>query len=273
MSRFIALALLVLALLSGCAAKQPVPGMEEHPLFNVKVEPVTVPQLYRYGPSIGQAEVKTVSEVNDQKTSMAMTLKYSNIEDGDILHWHIFVPEWTDNGKHYRPSVPLLDVAMDTDLRGVVEKTDVTFPIIRAYNITDPKALKEFEVIGEAMTNMSVELPLDPIISGQPIQKADTSQLERIISSISQTPYHRLDGEFTHNGVRYVATSLKETISGKLKADGQTIYITFDTRNIFTKENMEEIFGFGTIVGKNSSGEEIFTTKLIYAKTQEDLSH
>lgn len=273
MTRLAVLILLVLTLLAGCAAKQPAPVMDEHPLFNVKVEPVTMPQLYRYGPSIGQAEVKTVSEVNDKKESMSMTLKYSNIEDGDTLHWHIFVPEWTNNGEHYRPSVPLLDIAMDTDRRGVADKTDVTFPIIKAYNITDPKALKEFEVIGEAMTNMSVELPHDPIISGQPIQKADTSQLERVITDITPTPYHRLDGEFTHNGVRYVATSLKETISGKLKAGGHKIYITFDTRNIFLKENMEEKFGYGTIVGKNSRGKEIFSTKLIYAKTQEDLSH
>lgn len=273
MNRLTALSVFLLILLAGCGARQPATMDADNPLLNVTVEPVTAPQLYRYGPAIGQLEYKIGVETEKETLAMTMLLKYSVIEQGDALLWHLFVPEWTQNGDLIKPSVPLMDITMDTDRRGNVGKTDITFPVVKAYNITDPEALKAFEDMSKNMTSMSVHLPEEPIVSGDPIYPANMQELEGMLTDIDRTPYHTLEGEFTFDGIRYVSTVMNEVITGRDKKSGIRLSLSMNIRSILRKENMEAEYGFGTIVGRDSNGSTLFTTRVMFTKTESDLSH
>lgn len=269
----IAIAALLVFVLYGCGTKSASTPATPKSLFDIPVEKVTEPQLYQYGPALGQVVQAIKTEKDGESTSVVMHLDYSIMESGSQLAWHVLIPELEENGKPLNLRVPLMDLSFNTTKQGEMHNLAFTFPIIKEYNITDPKVLAKFDKAAESMEQLTISLPDYPITSGQILYRVDLDEFAPIFKSIVGDPVHRLDGEFSYDGVRYVIISLNETVTAKLKETGESITMLIEGKAVHRKDNMEEISSFHQIIATDSRGKNIFKRATSTLKVDAPLSH
>lgn len=234
------LSVLCLLLVIGCQKNTPISQLD---LNTITITPVTTPTVYRYGPCTGQLKHSTVSKYKEKTKSSEMLAKYSAIQAHQQLIWHIFVPEIAVSGKRCSPHVPIVDITMDTDLRGQLGEIDVTFPVFESMgSALDPKIKKQMKTFQNQMENSFFILPEKGIISGETLLRfSRVIPLEKFTADFSKCTLI-LDGEFTRSGTTYVVARQDDEVKMTEIKTGIQLFLKITGYCIFQKKNMEEIF-------------------------------
>ncbi|QGY38964.1 hypothetical protein GM415_02035 [Pseudodesulfovibrio cashew] len=241
-------------------------------LAQMEVTPVTTPTVYRYGPARGTARMTLKSESNGNSETSIFIMKYSVSKVGDSLLWHIFIPEWTSEGEHVKPMVPLVDITMDTDDRGVVGETKTTYPLFEALRITDPKVLASLNRTAENIKRLVYPLPEGAISNGDVMINAQPNLSLEALGPIKGAVQSRLEGEFSSDGKRYVAIASANRLSTSLKGEDIPLYFDTTGRTILAKDNMDALYSEAQVVCRDALANELATTKIIFEKISDDLN-
>lgn len=225
-------------LASGCTKNKTIGQLD---LDTVVITPVTTPTQYRYGPCVGKLIVKINNEIGEKKLDQTMFVSYSVIQEQERLIWHMFIPEWIENGKHYKPRIPLVDYTMDTDLRGVADTTAITFPLIQSLGkAVPPETLAKLDTVKENLTSFMLPFPDEAIVTGHTLRTNKINNLPKEFTLSDPYTIFTLDGEFVHEGITYVRESINKEIPIKHNETGLILYINYSGYSIMRKSSMEE---------------------------------
>lgn len=225
----------------GCKKNPPV---SQIPLDQIQVTPVITPTVYRYGPCSGALEATIIQNINNVKKNTTITTNYSIIQDGQHLIWHMHIPKLIENGRPVIPHVPIVDMTMDTDIRGIEGSSQVTFPLLLSMGNKAPSDFKKaMKSLRKNLTNLSPPLPEEGIVTGQPLRKAPLNDPPPTLIVQQKEIELILDGEISDNNIVYVSASLNEEITLTDKASGVQIFMVLKGRSIFQKDTMELVTG------------------------------
>lgn len=235
------LCIIYFSLSFGCKKSIPISDI---PLDQLKVTPVTTPTVYRYGPCSGEFEMTTIKEFNGKKESQTIFTRYSVIQDGQQLIWHMFIPKWSENGKKYSPRLPLIDFTMDTDLRGNLGTLEVYSPLMQSMGEqAETKFKAGLDEVRKKLQNVSPPLPTQGIVTGQPLRNNSLDRPQNNIILSNSDVALTLDGEFTIEGIVYVLASMNEELILTDSKSNAQMFMTMAGHSIMQKDTMELVSG------------------------------
>lgn len=263
MKKLLIPAVMLLVFLTGCNAKQ-TPQIDSAeishdrntPLDKIEATPVVAPEVYRFGPCVGRAIILSNTEIMGEKEEFAMGLKYSTIEKNDQLFSHLAIEAWGDPENMQSSQIPIAEMSVDTDKRGVVKNMTVTTPFVDHYQITDPATVAIFDNLAQELSKMRIELPEGGVITGDNLMPYPLSGLDFLFEEpLEGNPYYTLEGEFTQDGVRYVKAVLDHAAYGTFKDTGDSVRVIIHAESIMLKENMDGFYGLTHISIIKDNGE------------------
>jgi len=221
------------------SCKKNVP-LSELTLDQIAVESIQTPTKYRYGPCSGQLEITIATNIDKKTTLQTAYANYSVIEEGQRLIWHIFIPKWKENGRIYSPFVPLIDMTMDTDFRGTMGSSNVTFPLIQSLGKTiSPKIRKKVESLKKELSLFNDSLPEEGITTGDSLFNKTLPPPPPGFKLEATDVSYTLTGEFIKDLDTYVVASLNERIPFTDMASGVQTFMVINGYVIFFKSQME----------------------------------
>lgn len=259
MKKRVLITIMTLYLLAGCAGRN-----EPVRLAEVPVEPVTTPQVYRYGPAEGTLSGTTVLTTPEVRNTQVLDLRYTILREQDRLVWHAWVPEWVENGKRFAPNVPLLDMVFDSDLRGVTDDIEISFPLVKAVGITSPALLMEFDKLAKSVAEAYQPLPEKGIVTGDQINRMNFPHWRRVFEGTPPMLPIFLEGELTHDDIRYVVVGMRKSLNGNLRESGAAVFIDVEYRAVMRKENMESVYEMYRITATSPLQQRLLTIDAEY---------
>lgn len=232
---------MAIGFLSGCqASKSSLKTLSEQ-----KLQPVTAPTIYRYGPCVGTLNYDLKIQAGSETQTMSFPIHYSGTPlDENLMAWHLFMDKLIDNHKTLDPRMPLVDIVLETDLRGLPIAVEATFPALDAMGESDvtPKQQKALEKLKHDVISKVAPLPEKGIISGQKLMAANLSSSQSF--SIDRDDiYMTLAGEFSHEDTAYVVATIDETIQITEDSSDMIIFMDVSGYAIFSRKNMETVEG------------------------------
>jgi len=207
-----------------------------------KVWPVKEPQLYRYGPCSGtKLEIWDINGEADVEY-YALRSNYDTVRSGEELEQQLSIDEWGTPEDMEKLEVPLMVLKSTFDKRGHIFRGEASTPWVDFHDKRETETGKGIIAAADELVMDKLLLPETAIVTGDRLVEMGLEYFDSYVDIPEETVDALLEGEFTKDGIRYVASRVEKSFKGTLKTGDLPVTVEVLRRTIWEKESMDIVY-------------------------------